>query len=175
VQAGTPVLVVGDLDSGWVVRASIADRDVVRLAVGDTAQLTFDAFPKATFAAHVQRIATASDPVTGTYEVELAIDAATDRFVQGLVAKVELTPRAHAGMRLWIPVAALLEADGEHASVFVLAPEGARVARRAVRIGDLAVDQVEVREGFVAGEQVVTEGAAWLEDGATVNVLAQAE
>ena len=32
-----------------------------------------------------------------------------------------------------------------------------------------------LREGLVAGEQVVTEGAAWLEDGATVNVLAQSE
>jgi RND family efflux transporter MFP subunit len=175
VQAGAPVLVVGDSDSGWVVRASIADRDVVRLAIGDTAQLSFDAFPKATFAAHVQRIATASDPATGTYEVELAVDAANARFVQGLVAKVELTPRQQAGMRLWVPVAALLEADGEHASVFVLDGTANKVARRAVRIGDLAVDQVEVREGVAAGEQVVTEGAAWLEDGAAVNVLAQSE
>jgi hypothetical protein len=32
-----------------------------------------------------------------------------------------------------------------------------------------------VREGLAAGEQVVVEGAAWLEDGAVVNVLARAE
>ena len=175
VQPGAPVLVLGDLDSGWVVRAAFADRDVVRLAIGDQAQLSFDAFPGQTFAAHVQRIANASDPLTGTYEVELAADTASERFVQGLVARVDVAPRSQAGTRLWIPVAALLEADGERATVFVLSTGGRSVERRAVRIGDLHGDRVEVREGLEAGAQVVTEGAAWLEDGAAVNVLAQSE
>jgi RND family efflux transporter MFP subunit len=175
VQPGAPVLVLGDLDSGWVVRAAFADRDVVRLAIGDQAQLSFDAFPGKTFAAHVQRIANASDPLTGTYEVELAADTASERFVQGLVASVDVAPRSTAGTRLWIPVAALLEADGERATVFVLSSGGNSVERRAVRIGDLHGDRVEVREGLEAGAQVVTEGAAWLEDGAAVNVLAQSE
>ena len=179
VQAGTPVLLVGDLASGWVVHAAVSDRDVVRLAVGDVAELAFAAFPNATFAAHVQRISTASDPLTGTYDVELAADAAADRFMQGLVAKVVLKPRSDAGLRLWIPVAALLEADGDRATVFVVAPDTSedktRAARRDIHIGELVGDQVEVREGLAAGEQVVTEGAAWLEDGADVTVLAQAE
>jgi RND family efflux transporter MFP subunit len=175
VQAGAPVLIVGDLDSGWVVRAAFADRDVVRLAIGDEARLGFDAFPGVIFTAHVQRIANASDPLTGTYEVELAADTTSERFVQGLVARVDVAPRSQAGMRLWIPVSALLEADGERATVFVLATGEERVERRGVRIGELHGDRVEVREGLDAGAQVVTEGAAWLEDGAAVNVLAQSE
>jgi membrane fusion protein, multidrug efflux system len=175
VQAGMPVLIVGDLNSGWVVRVSVADRDVVRLALGDSAQLDFDAFPQTHYAAHVQRIQTASDPLTGTYQVELGVDQRDAGFVQGLIAKAAITPSSQAGARLWVPVQALLEANGEHASVFVLDANGAMVARRAVRIGDIAGDQVEVRQGLRAGERVVTEGAAWLEDGAAVNVLAQAD
>jgi len=173
VQAGAPVLVIGDLASGWVVHAAVSDRDVVRLVVGDPAELAFDAFPGATFAAHVQRISTASDPLTGTYDVELAADAASERFVQGLVAKVLLRPRSDSGVRLWLPVAALLEADGDHAKVFVV--EQTHAERREIRIGELVGDQIEVREGLAAGERVVTEGAAWLEDGAGVSVLAQSE
>jgi RND family efflux transporter MFP subunit len=175
VQAGAPVLVVGDLDGGWVVRAALADRDVVRLAIGAPARVTLDAFPDATFAARVERIATASDPVTGTYEVELAVEAPSERFVQGLVAKVDFELDDRTAVRLWVPIDALLEADADRASVFVLVPEDGTVERRAVRIGELRGDQVAVREGLAAGEQVVVEGAAWLEDGAPVTVLASTE
>jgi hypothetical protein len=68
--------VVGSLANGWQVRAAVADRDVVRLAIGDRAQVTFDAFPGQAFAARVLRLAAASDAATGTYDVELAVDPA---------------------------------------------------------------------------------------------------
>jgi membrane fusion protein, multidrug efflux system len=175
VAAGAPVLVVGDTTGGWVVNASVADRDAVRLAPGDAARVTFDAFPGATFDARVSRVATASDPATGTYAVELAIAEPAPRFAQGLVAKVELTFASQPAARLWVPITALLEAEDDAAEVFVLAADGARVARRAVRIGELAGDRVAVLAGLAAGDHVVVEGAAWLEDGAGVTVLAQAE
>ena len=148
----------------------MTDRDVVQLAVGDNARVTFDAFPSDVFAARIERIASASDPATGTYEIELAIEPDGKRFVAGLVAKVELEVRG-AATRLWIPVEALLEADGEYASVFALASDDL-VERRRVRIGVLSDESVEVREGLSLGEQVVTDGAAWLVEGARVAVVA---
>jgi membrane fusion protein, multidrug efflux system len=169
IAAGAPVLVVGDLERGWSVRAAVTDRDVVQLAVGDKARVTFDAFPSDVFATHIERIASASDPATGTYEIELAIEPDGKPFVAGLVAKVELEIRG--GDRLWIPVEALLEADGDYASVFVLASDDL-VERRRVRIGVLSDESVEVREGLSLGEQVVTDGAAWLAEGARVAVMA---
>lgn len=175
VAAGEPVLVVGDTTAGWVVNASVADRDAVRLAPGDAARVTFDAFPGAVFDARVSRVATASDPATGTYAVELTVADPAPRFAQGLVAKVELMPAAESAAGLWVPITALLEAEGDVASVFVLAADDARVARRTVRIGGIAGERVEVLAGLAEGEQVVVEGAAWLEDGAGVTVLAQAE
>ena len=159
----------------------MTDRDVVQLAVGDEARVTFDAFPSDVFAARIERIASASDPATGTYEIELAIEPDGKRFVAGLVAKVELEVRG--GDRLWIPVEALLEADGEYASVAVesddrgqqtagLSGAAGVVERRRVRIGVLSDESVEVREGLSLGEQVVTDGAAWLAEGARVAVVA---
>ena len=40
---GRPMLTLGASSRGWIVRAGIAARDVVRLALGDSAQVTFDA------------------------------------------------------------------------------------------------------------------------------------
>ena len=44
-----------------------------------------------------------------------------------------------------------------------------------MRIGELAGESVEVREGLSVGEQVVTDGAAWLVEGARVAVVATSE
>jgi RND family efflux transporter MFP subunit len=174
VAAGQPVLVLGSLAKGWQVRAAVADRDVVRLAIGDPAQVTFDAFPGKAFAARVLRLAAASDAATGTYDVELAVEPANAPFVQGLVAKVELAPSAARTPQLTVPVEALLEADGAHATVFVLdGTDATRAARRRIQIGALAGDRAEVREGLTPGERVITEGASWIADGESVIVVAQ--
>lgn len=169
VAAGQPVLIVGNTSSGWIVRAALADRDVVRVQTGDAAEVTFDAYPGRTFAAKVTEIAAAADPQTGTYEMKVSVDAADARFVQGLVAKVTVADPDAESVAV-VPVTSLLEADGRLATVFVVAKGG--VARKvSVRTGRLLGERIEVIAGLDLGDQVVTEGAAWLDDNEPVRVL----
>lgn len=173
VAAGQPVLVVGNTAGGWLVRAYLPDRDVVRVSRGAVARVTVDAFPERAFEATVTEVASAADPVTGTYEVKLAIDPQGLRFVQGLVAKIEL-PGGSGGAALPVlPIESLLEADGDHAVVYLVQTDGdSAVARRTeVRLGQWVGTRVEVIEGVAAGDRVVTEGAAYLRDGEPVRVL----
>ena len=171
VAAGQPVIVLGDTSGGWVVSASLSDRDIVRVRVGDVARVTLDAFPGRGFDATVSELASAADPLTGTYEMKLAIDPAGARFVQGLVAKVEMAGDPGASVTV-VPVQSLLEADGSEAVVYVVATrDGALVAQRVpVRIGRLVGERVEVLEGLEGGEQVVTDGAAYLREGQSVRI-----
>ncbi|HEU0226024.1 MAG TPA: efflux RND transporter periplasmic adaptor subunit [Steroidobacteraceae bacterium] len=169
VAAGQPVLVVGNTGGGWIVRAALSDRDVVRVQAGLAAEVSLDAFPGRSFAATVTEIAAAADPQTGTYEMKLAVDPAGARFVQGLVAKVVITDDAAESVAV-VPVTSLLEADGREATVFVVAGSG--VAKRvAVRTGRLLGERIEVLGGLSPGDRVVTEGAAWLDDNDAVRVL----
>jgi len=169
VAAGQPVLVVGNTGGGWIVRAALSDRDVVRVQEGLVAEVTLDAFPGRKFTATVTEIAAAADPQTGTYEMKLAVDPAGARFVQGLVAKVVITGDETESVAV-VPVTSLLEADGSEATVFVVAESG--VAKRvAVQTGRLLGERVEVTGGLVPGDRVVTEGAAWLDDNDAVRVL----
>jgi RND family efflux transporter MFP subunit len=169
VAAGQPVLVVGNTGGGWVVRAALSDRDVVRVQAGSAAEVSFDAFPDRRFAATIVEIAAAADPQTGTYEMKLAVDPAGARFVQGLVAKVVVADPDAENVAV-VPVTSLLEADGRVATVFVVADSG--VAKRvSVRTGRLIGERVEVIGGLALGERVVIEGAAWLDDNDAVRVL----
>ncbi len=169
VAPGQPVLVVGNTGGGWIVRAALADRDVVRLQSGAAAEVTLDAFPGRRFAARIVEIAAAADPQTGTYEMKVAIEPDGARFVQGLVAKV-LVADPDAENVAVVPITSLLEADGRVAIVFVVADGG--VAKRvSVRTGRLIGERVEVVAGLALGDRVVIEGAAWLDDNDAVRVL----
>ncbi len=174
VQPGQPVIVVGSTDSGWVVRVGLADRDVVRMEHGAPAQVTFDAFPGRTFAGKVTRIGAAADRVTGTFEVEVEVSPQGARFARGLVAKVAL-PLSQlpdvAPSATVVPITAIVEADGQHAIVYVLDRERNVARRKDVTLGPLLGEQVIVTAGLVTGEPVITDGAAWLTDGRSVRVV----
>ena len=169
VGPGQPVLVVGNTTAGWIVRASLADRDVVRVATGGAAEVTLDAYPDQRFAAVVIEIAAAADPETGTYEMKVSVDPAGARFVQGLVAKVVIAD-PDAGAVAVVPVTSLLEADGQLATVFVVA-KGDIARKVSVRTGRLLGERIEVIAGLELGDRVITEGAAWLDDNEPVRVL----
>ena len=167
-QAGTAVLTLGSRARGVVFRAALADRDAVQVALGDRAEVRFDALPDRAFAGTVTEIAAAADPQTGTYRVEVALPAAAG-LASGLVGRVDITPRA-ARRAAMVPVEAVLEADGSRASVFALSPDGRHAVRRTVTIGFLAGDRVAVVSGLDGVDEVITDGGAYLDDGTAVRV-----
>lgn len=175
VQAGQPVLVVGATGAGWIVRTSLADRDVVRVDVGDPASVTFDAFPGRRFEGRVTRVGSSADPLTGTFEIEVEVAPDGARFARGLVAKVSLPigDADAAGGQTVVPVSAIVEADGDSATVYVLDTAQGVARRKQVTVGPIVGDRVVVVAGLAEGEQVITDGAAWLTDGRPVRVVDQ--
>jgi len=176
VQGGQPVLVLGATDSGWIVRTALADKDAVRVNVGDPAEVGFDAFPGQPFPGKVTRVAAAADPMTGTFDVEVEVSPAGVRFVRGLVAKVTLgigngNGSKPAATSMLVPVSALVEASGSTGIVYVLDPTGTVARRRQVTVGAIVGDRVVVEAGLEPGQRVITDGAAWLTEGHPVRVV----
>jgi RND family efflux transporter MFP subunit len=170
VQPGQTVLVVGGDRRGWVVRIGLADRDVVRTHLGDGARIEFDAWPGQSFAGRVTNLASAADSGTGTFTVELQVEPGSARFVQGLVAKVALDVSAPGSVSA-VPLEALVEANDKEAGVFVLNQDRKTVRRVTLQIGRMNGGHVEVLAGLPPGAQVVTDGAAFLENGDAVRVV----
>jgi RND family efflux transporter MFP subunit len=174
VQGGQPVLVLGATDSGWIVRAALADKDAVRVNVGDIAEVSFDAFPGQPFPGKVTRVAAAADPMTGTFDIEVEVSPAGARFVRGLVGKVTLgigNGSRTAATSTLVPVSALVEASGSTGIVYVLDPTGTIARRKQVTVGSIVGDRVVVEAGLEPGQRVITDGAAWLTEGHPVRVV----
>ncbi|MBS0367482.1 MAG: efflux RND transporter periplasmic adaptor subunit [Proteobacteria bacterium] len=171
VPAGTPVLVVGTRGRGFVVRAALADRELVLLQRGDPVELRLDAYPGRTLRGELTEVAGAADESTGMFPVEVRVADPPPGLASGMVAKLRLQPAAaRAATLTHVPVSAVVEGDGERAAVFVIDGEHAR--RREVRVAFIDTDSVGLSAGLAPGERVVTEGALYLDDNDRVEIVA---
>lgn len=170
VGPGTPILVVGSAGTGRVVKAGVADRDVVRLAVGDPADIELDALPAARLGGTVSEIAPAATPTTGLFEVEVRIDGSEPALAAGMIARAAILPGARETMTT-VPLAALVDADGARGRVFALAADRRHVEPRVVDIAFLVGERVALRGGLEGVAEVVSDGAAYLDERSLVKVV----
>lgn len=174
VQAGQPILLMGPRSGGYIVRAGLADRDVVKLRLGDPATIQLDAWPGEILRGKVIEIPGAADPDNGLFAVEIAIEPTPLRLVSGLVVQLQLMPASSSATQLpYAPIAAIIEADGDRATVFVVSDGVAR--RRDVRVAYIASNGVAIGSGLRVGETVVTDGALYLADGERIRTAAPAK
>ena len=170
VAAGTPVLIFGAQDRGFVVRAGLADREIVQVRIGDAVHVTLDALPDTKLEGKVAEIASASDRASGMFDIEVALGAKQLPLKSGLVAKLTIVPAsASSGERVYVPIGAIVEGDGRTARLFVLDKDRAR--RRDIEVAFIEGAIVALASGVDAGEQVITDGALYLEDGERVAIF----
>lgn len=166
VQPGQPVLVLGSAGRGLLVRAAISDRNLVQLKRGDRVSVVLDAAPGTVLGGTVSALALAADPASGLFPLEVALDPVTLPVASGMVATLRIAAPAGGGQRIRVPASAIVAAEGDRASVFVV--DGGKARRRAVRIAFIEETQVALSSGVAAGELVVSAGAPYLDDGEAV-------
>ncbi|MBM4222090.1 MAG: efflux RND transporter periplasmic adaptor subunit, partial [Gammaproteobacteria bacterium] len=173
VQAGQAVLLMGPKSGGYIVRTGLSDRDVVKLRIGDPATVRLDAWPGEILHGKVVELPGAADPANGLFRAEIALEPTRLRLVSGLVVRLRLTPASSkAGSLPSAPFAAVIEADGDRAAVFVAS--GGIARRRAVQVAFINSNGVAIADGLTAGETVVTDGALYLADGERIRVAESA-
>ena len=169
IAAGQPVLVVSSGTRGYVLRAAVADRELLPLRLNLAAAVTLDAAPDTQLAGHVTLLSRAADPATGLFPVEITLQPTELRIASGMVASARLQPGSGATL-VRIPAGALVTAEAMHGVVFVL--QDGRARRRAIEIAFADGAEIAVRSGLRRGETVITDGAPFLDDNELVAVAA---
>lgn len=169
VSSGYPVFLFGTSGKYWKVRSGISDKDIVKINPGDSASVTFDAWPSVKFRGVVDETGEMANPSTGTYETEISIQSSGYRLASGFVAGVDIYP-SQKKLFTMIPVGSLVGADGMHGYVFIVTDSS---SVRKIRVG---IESVPGDLAAVSGipenvTGVVTEGSAYLKDGMKVNVI----
>jgi RND family efflux transporter MFP subunit len=163
---GYPVFLFGTDGGRWAVKASATDRDAVRLAPGDSASVSFDAFPGEVFPSKVKTVSGAPDPMSGLFEAVLSLKIKKKNLASGLMADVDLFPSDKREMRV-VPFEALTDVDGLHGFVFTVTNDSL-AKKMPVTVGFLSNGTAAVERGLEKTDRVVTDGTAYLEDGMRV-------
>lgn len=125
------------------------------------------AYPDTSFRGEVSSVDSRVDPATRSITVRALVPNAQGLLKPGMF----LTTRLSRGAvdALLIPEQALVPEGGE---MFVFVAKDGMAEKRRVQIGQRRVGQVQVVEGLVDGELVVTEGTQKVRDGAAVSLEA---
>jgi RND family efflux transporter MFP subunit len=169
VSQGYTVFLFGTSGKNWKVKTGLSDRDIVRINSGDSAIITFDAWPGVRFPAFVDQVGEMANPATGTYDTELSLSDNGYRFAAGFVGAADIFP-AKKESYLLIPVGSIIEADGQSGYVFTVSDSNT-VKKIRVTIVTISGNRAAVT-GTPAGiREIVSEGAAYLRDGEKVKVV----
>lgn len=175
VGPGVPAFVMANTDIVKIV-VGVPDTVVRSVKLNQPVAISVDAFPDRTFIAHISRIASAADPVTRNFDVELAIPNREHLLKVGMIGSLQLaSPDAERQQlaSLKVPISAIVQSPEGKYGVFLLSKSGAGdVARlRAVELGDVSGSEITVRSGLATGDRVITTGANLIKDGQRVEVL----
>lgn len=168
IAQGMPVLVVGKSSSGFVLRAPLSDREVVRLTRGASAQVVLEALDGAALSGTVIELGSRADRATGTFQVEIALTPDA-RLRSGLIGRAAIIalPAAGAAPRLLVPPLAVFGARAGEAFVYVLDSQD-RVRLRKIRLGDAEDGGIVVLGGLAPGEWLAVAAIDRLQDGMTI-------
>jgi HlyD family secretion protein len=181
------------------VNVQVDETDVVRLALGDSSEITIDAFPDTTFTGRVTKIAQSSSRLTAAaastdravdYDVEVTLDnpppdvrpdlSATAKIVTATrdsalsIPIIALTVREHTPIASeTVPVDTT---DGKKETEGVFVVQGGIAQFRPVKVGIAGEEHFEVLEGLAVGDSIVAgpyQAIRDLKDSVKVRPMAQ--
>jgi RND family efflux transporter MFP subunit len=124
------------------------------------------AFEGIFFSGKIIRFAPMIDPTTRALRAEVEVDNPDGQLRPGMFVEVTIIKEQRKGVPV-VPRKAVTERGGKWV-VFIL--KGQRVAMKKVELGLGNDDIVEIREGLVVGERIVTHGLETLTDQSRVRV-----
>jgi multidrug efflux system membrane fusion protein len=177
VSVGTALVTLTDLDKLYV-NFTVPEQARGRVQVGQTVEVTADAFPGRTFTATLTTIEPQVDPNTRAIKLQATLDNPEHHLLPGMFANARVVLPAKPEV-VTVPetaVAHTLYGD----SVFVVREEGqgqdgkpqTKAVQTFVHTGEVADGRVAILDGLKPGDLVVSSGNLKLQNGSPVRVAA---
>ena len=168
VKDTTPILTLMDLAEMKMV-VNVIEKEFIYLQKGQAVKITVTAFPDRVFSGRIEIITPALELQSRTAEIQISIPNPGLVLKPGMFGRAEVLLRSNPQAVL-VPIQSLMTEGGQD-WLYVLKDD--KVARRPVRKGAVRDTVVEILQGVVPGERVITAGQTALKDGAKVRLTLQ--
>ncbi len=166
-SAGATFAVIVDLDS-LEAEVDINEQNLGKLQQGMPAEIILDAYPDHPYKARLRQIVPTADRQKGSVKVKVEFQEKDERILPEMSCRVYFQNPENLfdedrKQRVMIPVSSVVESNGKR-GVFLVEEDS--VQFRPVTLGFTVSSQVEVKEGLLGGEELVTEAnSIHLKDG----------
>ena len=150
------------------VLVPLDEKNLEVLAIGQAAMCIADAYPSRPFPAKVTFIAPSVDPQRGSVDIRLTVTPVPDFLRQDMTVSVNVET-GRRDRAVVVPNDALGAVAGNRAEVWRVAD--GRATRRQVQLGLRGLTLTEVTAGLQAGDWILADARAPLEEGDRVRVL----
>jgi len=152
-KVGTKLLRLADLSTVWV-EGEVYESDLPWLKVGMEAKITLPELPQHSYTAKVIYIDSVLNPKTHSAIVRVQLDNIEQILRPNMFANMDL--QVDLGMRMIVPEQAVIYA-GKQRIVFIDKGNGRLLAKK-IKTGLRNKDMIEVVDGLVHGDVIVTSG-----------------
>jgi RND family efflux transporter MFP subunit len=168
VGAGIPVISVLDLNP-VKVRVAIPESEIGRVQQGSRATVSIPSLGDRKFEGKVETVGVAADPASRTYAVKVAVPNPDRLLRAGLVSEARIFSSAMVNV-MTLPGNAILRDPQGVTQVYVYSPSAQRVYARRVDVGEIFGNEVEIRSGLAANDQVVIVGQQNVREGSPAKI-----
>ncbi len=167
IAKGTPVLVIGESDGGYVMRVPVNDRVAAALRLGAPATVRFEALGAAPLQGRILEIGGRARQATGTFDVEIGLPNAPG-LRSGMIGTATLAAVARRSLdTIVLPAIAVLSPRAGEGLVYVV-DANSRASLRQVALGETRDTGVEILSGIKAGDRVILSGFDKIRNGVRV-------
>jgi HlyD family secretion protein len=170
VQSGKELMALAPEGETQVV-VQIDEKNLAQLRIGQHALASADAFPRERFEAVLVYINPGIDALRGSVEVKLRVPKPPANLRQDMTVSVDIEVARSAGTVV-VPADTVHDASG--AQPWVLAVDGGRAVRRAVKLGLKGDGRIEVLDGVAPGDRLISASQAMVGSGQRVRAVAAA-
>lgn len=145
-------------------KMNVDEKYISKLAIGKDAEVATDAYPDIPLGGKITKIGDAIDLQTRTVPIEIEIEDDAGKLKSGMFARINLILTRHDGVPI-VPKDAIVRTDGAD---FVFIVDNGVAKKALIKAGIIEGTKVEVTQGLLGGEEVVTLGQQRLADGLRV-------
>jgi membrane fusion protein, heavy metal efflux system len=157
VEPMNALLTVVDLREVWTV-VDVYEQNISQVRTGQSVEVVTTAYPNEIFRGRVASVGAVIEAQSRSVKVRITLANPGERLKPGMFATVHIQGiHSYATPTIYVPSGAV-QRDGNRSIVFLPRGDSNFVARE-VRVGRQSGDTVEILQGLVAGERIVTAGA----------------
>lgn len=155
--APAPLATVADISTVWAL-GDIYEQDFAAAKLGETAEVTLNAYPSQKWTGRVSVVSGAVDPATRTLRLRVVLGNSDGKIKPQMFGSIRITKSASRG--ILAPAAAVVR-EGNDAYMFIAKGDG-HFERRTVTIGRTVDGSLEITGGVKEGEIIVSDGSLLL-------------